>query len=50
MAEYEAYCVKCREKRKFEGTEVTLKNGRKAAQGTARSAAPKVMRILGKNA
>jgi hypothetical protein len=36
MAEYEAYCVKCREKRKFEGNEVTLKNGRR---GSAPSAA-----------
>ena len=33
VAKYEAYCVKCRAKREFEGTEVTLKNGRRAAQG-----------------
>ncbi|MGH2650749.1 MAG: DUF5679 domain-containing protein, partial [Actinomycetota bacterium] len=26
--------MKCRAKREFEGTEVTLKNGRRAAQGT----------------
>ena len=44
MAEYEAYCVKCREKRKFEGTEVTLKNGRKAAQGQCPVCGTKVMR------
>ena len=28
---YEAYCVKCRAKREFEGSVVELKNGRKAA-------------------
>ncbi len=50
MAEYEAYCVKCREKRKFEGSEVTLKNGRKAAQGQCPVCNTKVMRILGKSA
>ena len=33
VAMYEAYCVKCRAKREFEGTEVELKNGRKAAKG-----------------
>ena len=30
----EGYCMKCREKRQFEGQVVTLKNGRPAAQGT----------------
>jgi hypothetical protein len=50
MAEYEAYCVKCRAKRKFEGQEVTLKNGRRAAQGTCPVCGTKVMRILGKSA
>ena len=34
MATYEGYCVKCKEKRQFEGQEVTLANGRPAAQGT----------------
>jgi len=48
VAKYEAYCVKCRQKREFEGTEVTLKNGRKAAQGTCPVCGTKVMRILGK--
>ena len=47
---YEAYCVKCREKREFEGTVVELKNGRKAAQGTCPKCGTKVMRILGKSA
>ena len=37
------------EKREFEGDEVTLKNGRKALQGSARCAAPRSMRILGKD-
>ncbi|MEX0832328.1 MAG: DUF5679 domain-containing protein [Actinomycetota bacterium] len=48
MAKYEAYCVKCRAKREFEGEEVTLKNGRKAAQGKCPVCGTKVMRILGK--
>ena len=49
MAEkYEAYCVKCREKREFEGEEVTLANGRRAAQGKCPVCGTKVMRILGK--
>src|SRR5437879_3036026 len=50
MARYEAYCVKCREKREFEGEEVTLKNGRRAAQGKCPVCGTKVMRILGKSA
>ena len=29
-----AYCMKCREKREFTGSLVTLKNGRPALQGT----------------
>jgi hypothetical protein len=49
VATYEAYCVKCRAKREFEGTEVELKNGRKAAQGTCPVCGTKVMRILGKS-
>jgi len=48
MAQYEAYCVKCREKREFEGEEVTLANGRRAAQGICPVCGTKVMRILGK--
>jgi hypothetical protein len=48
MAKYEAYCVKCRAKREFEGEEVTLKNGRRAAQGKCPVCGTKVMRILGK--
>ena len=48
--EYEGYCVKDREKVKFEGTVVELKNGRKAAQGICPKCGTKVMRILGKSA
>jgi Domain of unknown function (DUF5679) len=48
VAQYEAYCVKCKTKRTFEGTIVTLKNGRSAAQGTCPVCGTKVMRILGK--
>jgi hypothetical protein len=50
VAMYEAYCVKCRAKREFEGTIVELKNGRKAAQGICPVCGTKVMRILGKSA
>lgn len=50
MATYEAYCVKCRAKRRFEGQVVELKNGRKAAQGSCPVCDTKVMRILGKSA
>jgi hypothetical protein len=48
MAQYEAYCVKCKAKREFEGEEVTLKNGRKAAKGKCPVCGTTVMRILGK--
>ena len=42
MADYEGYCVKCREKRTFDGHEVDLANGRRAAgTGRARSAVPR---------
>jgi NAD-dependent SIR2 family protein deacetylase len=45
---YEAYCVKCKAKREFEGEETTLKNGRRAAKGTCPVCGTTVMRILGK--
>ncbi len=48
MATYDGYCVKCREKREFEGTEVTLANGRRAAQGLCPICGTKMNRILGK--
>lgn len=50
VATYEAYCVKCKAKREFEGEEVTLKNGRRAAKGTCPVCGTTVMRILGKSA
>ena len=50
MPTYEGYCVKCREKRQFEGKVVELANGRKAAQGTCPVCGTKMNRILGKNA
>ncbi len=48
MAQYEAYCVKEKEKRTFEGEIVTMKNGRKAAKGKCPSCGNTLMRILGK--
>jgi len=50
MAEYEGYCVKDREKVKFEGSVVEFKNGRKAAQGKCPKCGTTVTRILGKSA
>jgi uncharacterized protein DUF5679 len=50
MAEYEGYCVKCREKRTFDGNEVTLANGRRAAQGACPVCGTKMNRMLGKTA
>ena len=47
---YEGYCVKCREKRNFEGTEVELANGRRAAQGICPTCGTKMNRMLGKSA
>ena len=47
MATYEGYCVKCKEKRTFEGQEVTLANGRPAAQGTCPVCGTKMNRMLG---
>ena len=47
LATYEGYCVKCKEKRQFEGHEVTLANGRPAAQGTCPVCGTKMNRMLG---
>lgn len=44
---YNGYCVKCREKRDFEG-EVNEKNGRRMAQGKCPVCGTKMNRILGK--
>jgi hypothetical protein len=46
MATYEGYCVKCKEKRTFDGKEVTLANGRPAAQGTCPVCGTKMNRML----
>ena len=44
----EAYCVKEKTKREMSGaTEVRLKNGRRAVQGTCPSCGTKLFRILG---
>ncbi len=45
---YEAYCVKCKAKREFEGEEVLMKNGRRAAKGKCPVCGTGVFRILGK--
>ena len=46
MAQYDGYCMKDREKRTFEGTVVTLKNCRPAAQGLCPTCGTKLTRIL----
>ena len=48
VASYEGYCMKCREKRTFEGEIVTLKNGRPASQGKCPVCGTKLTRILSK--
>ena len=48
VAQYEAYCMKCRQKRMFDGQVVELKNGRPAAQGTCPVCGTKLTRILSK--
>ena len=50
MANYEGYCVKCKEKREFDGNEVELANGRRAAQGICPTCGTKMNRMLGKSA
>jgi predicted nucleic acid-binding Zn ribbon protein len=49
MATYEGYCVKCREKREFDGEVKEMANGRRAAQGTCPVCGTKMNRMLGKN-
>ena len=42
----EAYCLKCREKREMSDAEaITMKNGKPATQGSARSAGRRCSRI-----
>jgi hypothetical protein len=50
MASYEGYCVKCREKRTFDGDVKELKNGSKAAQGACPVCGTKMTRMLPKSA
>jgi hypothetical protein len=47
---YNGYCVKCREKRDFQGEVVTLANGSKAAQGSCPVCGTKMTRMLPKSA
>ena len=44
----EAYCVKCKEKRSFEGHVKVSESGRRMAQGICPTCGTKVNRILGK--
>jgi hypothetical protein len=50
VASYEGYCVKCREKRSFDGEIKDLKNGSKAAQGACPVCGTKMTRMLPKSA
>ena len=50
MESYEGYCVKCREKRTFDGEKKELPNGRKAAQGQCPECSTKMTRMLKKDA
>lgn len=44
----EGYCVKCKEKREFDGTVELSKTGRPMAKGTCPVCSTKVCRILSK--
>ncbi len=44
----DAYCVKCREKRKIkDAKDVTMKNGRNAVEGTCPVCGTKLFRMVG---
>jgi hypothetical protein len=45
---YEGYCVKCKEKREFDGEITTTDNGRRMAKGACPVCGTKMNRILGK--
>ena len=45
---YNGYCVKCKEKRDFEGEVRVSESGRRMAQGTCPVCGTKMNRILGK--
>lgn len=44
----DAYCVKCRQKREFEGQVVVSESGRRMAKGTCPVCGTTLNRILGK--
>jgi Domain of unknown function (DUF5679) len=44
----DAYCVKCKQKRDFEGEVVVSESGRRMAKGTCPVCGTKLNRILGK--
>ncbi len=49
MAEtYEGYCVKCKQKRQFQGEVKVSGSGRRIAQGICLVCGTKINRILGK--
>jgi hypothetical protein len=45
---YNGYCVKCKEKRDFDGEVKVSESGRRMAQGTCPVCGTKMNRILGK--
>jgi hypothetical protein len=45
---YEGYCVKCKEKREFEGEVTVSDSGRRMAKGECPVCGTKMNRILGK--
>jgi hypothetical protein len=45
---YEGYCVKCKEKREFDGEVSVSESGRRMAKGTCPVCGTKMNRILGK--
>lgn len=47
---YNGYCLKCKEKRDFDGTVTVSKSGMRMAKGTCPVCGSGISRILGKNA
>jgi len=45
---YEGYCVKCKDKREFDGEVKVSESGRRMAQGPCPVCSTKMNRILGK--
>jgi len=48
MASYNGYCVKCRDKRDFDGQVELSKTNRRMAKGACPTCGTKMVRILGK--